>query len=578
MRSVLVCVLVFVVPHALPVAAPSSAETVAADPPFREVAAATGLDFVHFNGMSGERFLVEITGGGVALLDYDNDGDLDVYLVQGHMLGNGKSISDAILAPSHPLPLSDRLYRNDSLADGEFRFVDVTVASRIPPGGYGMGAATGDFDADGWADLYVTNFGSNRLLRNRGDGSFEDVTESSGADDPRWSVAASFFDFDLDGHLDLFVGNYLDFHFELHETCPSATGSPDYCGPLSYRAVMDRLLRNRGDGTFEDVSEGSGIAGAYGSALGATSEDFNGDGLPDLYVANDMVPNLLWTNAGGGRFEEDGLLSGAAVNGEGLPEASMGVDAVDFDDDGDVDLFLGHLAGETNTLYANDGAGLFRDSTVRTGLSGPSFQSTVFGTVWLDYNGDGRLDLATAAGAVTVIPALERAGDRFPLHQRNQLFRGTGSGTFEDVTERAGPAWQLSEVSRGIALGDIDNDGDPDLVIANNGGPVRLLENTSSFRCWSGIRARLRPGASDAMGSSLEVRAGDRSIRRRIRTDGSYASARDPRVLIAGDVCAPAALRIVSADGSEKRWVGPPGSAYLEIYVDSGAAAASGAS
>ncbi len=543
-----------------------------ADPLFEELPAASGLDFVHFNGMSGEHYLLEITGGGAALVDYDRDGDLDVFLVQGEMLA-GKPLARATFAPKHPLPLTDRLYRNDTPQEGPPRFVDVTEPSGIPPGGYGMGVAAADYDGDGWTDLYITNYGQNRMLRNRGDGTFEDATERTGTGEPRWSVAAAFVDFDRDGHLDLFVGNYLDFHFALHKECPSSTGAPGYCGPLAYQPVTDRMFRNRGDGTFEDVSASTGIGSEAGTGgtLGAVAADFNGDGWADLYVAHDMLPNRLWINREGRLFEDEALFSGSAVNGTGLPEASMGVAAGDPDDDGDEDLFLAHLRGETNTFFANDGTGLFRDETVRFGLAGPSLKQTSFGAAFVDFDGDGDLDLATANGAVRILESLARLGDPFPLHQTNQLFERSEAGTYRDVSAAGGPDWLRSEVSRGLATGDLDNDGGVDLVVANNGGPVRAFRSAAPPQCWLGVRALDARAGSDVHGSLVRLTSAPsigqpagRSRQRRIHSDGSYASASDPRVLIA-QPCneRPSALTIAWPGGGRLELDDPPTRSYL---------------
>ena len=502
---------------------------------FVDRAAELGIDFVHFNGMSGEFYFPEMTGPGGALFDYDNDGDLDLYLAQGAMMGPGKTIPQATIAPEHPLPLRDRLYRND-LETGQdgapvLKFTDVTAASGIQPGGYGMGVAAGDIDNDGWTDLYVTNFGSNRLYRNRGDGTFEDVTGSSGTDDKRWSVSAAFLDYDRDGWLDLYVGNYVDFSYAVHKVCSTATGARDYCGPLAYSPEPDRLFRNRGDGTFEDVSIKAGLAAAPGSALGVVGADLNGDGLIDLYVGNDEMPNFLWLNQGDGTFLDDALLSGSALNYQGKPEASMGVDAGDFDNDGDEDLFMAHLVGETNTLYVNDGSGVFRDATRMIGLGNPSWNFTAFGTVWLDFDNDGDLDLVTVNGAVKTIEALAQVDDPYPLHQINQLFRND-EGKFTEVTPATG-SFTLSEVSRGAASGDVDNDGDVDLLIINNAGPARLVINqSSSDAAWVGLRL-VDGSGRDALGARVRLLTADgRNLWRRVRSDGSYASALDPRLTV----------------------------------------------
>ncbi|MDH3744835.1 MAG: CRTAC1 family protein [Acidobacteriota bacterium] len=504
---------------------------------FSDEAAEAGLDFVHFNGMSGDYYMAEVTGAGVGLLDYDNDGDLDVYLLQGAMLGPGKTIDDAILPPPGEPPFKDRLYRNDlgdlDIGDGRLSFTDVTEESGLEATGYGMGVATGDFDGDGWVDLYVTNLGANQLWHNNGDDTFTDVTRGSGAGDELWSVPAAFFDYDGDGRLDLFVGNYIAADFDNRTICRDLAGGLDYCGPGAFAPLADRLLRGMGDGSFEDVTEAAGLTGGFGGALGVIVADFNGDSKPDIYVANDGMANNLWLNQGAGTFVDEALLAGCALSGQGKAEASMGVDAADYDGDGDLDLFMTHLTGESNTLYLNDGSGLFEDASVDSGLGPPSRLFTSFGTGWFDYDNDGLLDLLTVSGAVKKIESQARAGDPLPLHLPNQLFRNLGGARFRDVSAEAGAVFELSEVSRGTAFGDLDNDGDADAVIANNSGPVRLLVNHVGNRNhWLGVRLVGAESLVDQLGARVAlVRPGGEVLWREVRTARGFASAHDPRVL-----------------------------------------------
>ena len=545
---------------------------------FTDRAAEWGLDFTHFNGMTGRFTIAEVTGAGGALFDYDNDGDLDLYLAQGNLLGPAASADQAVFPPPGPLPLGDRLFRNDLAiaADGSraARFVDVTEASGIDGVEYGMGAATGDFDGDGWTDLYVINFGANRLWRNNGDGTFEDVTAASGAGDRRWTGAATFFDFDGDDRLDLFIGNYLAYSVAQNRTCIGETGIRDYCGPQSYEPEPDRLLRNRGDGAFEDVTARSGIGVAFGPALGALAADLDGDGRADLYVANDQAPNQLWLNQGDGTFVDEALLAGTALNRDGQMEASMGVDAADFDGDGDEDLFLAHLSRESNTLYVNDGRGLFRDRTQETGLASPSWRATAFGAGWLDYDNDGRLDLFTANGAVYIQFELDRDNDPYPLHQTNQLFRGLAGGRFEEVGAEGEPELRRSEVSRGAMFGDLDNDGDTDIVVSNNSGPARLLINQAGSRAsWLGLRlvsgqlSRYLPGSRVAVATG----ASGPPAWRRPRTDGSFASARDPRQIVGlGAATSVDRVEVHWPDGRVVAWRGLDPGSYLTLFRDAG--------
>ena len=341
---------------------------------FVDATGSAGIDFVHWNGMSGAFYMPENMSGGGALFDADGDGDLDLYLLQGQMLGTGKTPAESIFPPPAGDPPSDRFYRNELIPHGTLRFTDVTTAAGLSTGspGYAMGVAAGDYDNDGRVDLYVSSFGANRLLRNQGPGkdgivTFEDVTTAAGADDQRWSVATLFFDYDGDGRLDLYIGNYLDFTFKTHRPCTTRTGVRDYCDPDAFAPVPDRLLRNLGPGadgtiTFEDVTETSGLSREFGKALGAVAADLDDDGRLDLYVANDGTPNQLWLNQGDGTFRDEALLAGCALSGEGRAEASMGLDAADFDADGDLDLFMTHFTTESHTLYRNEGGGFLRTS------------------------------------------------------------------------------------------------------------------------------------------------------------------------------------------------------------------------
>jgi len=541
-----------------------------------DVTTSSGLDFVHFNGMSGKLYFIEMMGGGGALFDYDRDGDLDAYLVQGHMLGEKETLDDALFPPVHHGPMTDRLYRNDSeTTDGEtkLRFTDVTAESGINSTGYGMGVASGDIDNDGYPDLYVMNYGSNVLWRNLGNGRFEDITDKAGVDDARWSVSASFVDIDRDGLLDLYVANYLKHDITKHKICRMSKRVIDYCGPSYNAGETDRLFRNLGNGRFEDISGKSGIEKHSGGALGVIAADFNDDDWVDLYIANDGVSNLLWINQHDGTFVDEALLGGVAVNRDGMAEGSMGVDAQDYDGDGDNDIFITHFDQETNTLYVNDGSGWFEDESVASGLGNPSFQHTGFGAAWLDLDNDGWLDLYTVNGAVKKKEALVLAGDPYPLHETNQLFLGDASGAYRDVSARAGAALGVSQVSRGAAFGDVDNDGDSDILVANNAGKVQLLLNaTGQDNNWLGLVLQTETGR-DALGAVATLIYDDDAVLvRRSRSDGSYASANDPRVLfgLGDNPVKLAGVEVLWSDGARERWHELPVRRYHTLRQGSG--------
>lgn len=528
-------------------------------------AAEWGLDFVHFNGMSGHLYFSEMMGSGVAFFDYDQDGDVDIYLVQGTVLGDETELANADPQPQHPWPLTDRLYRTDLFYDeaGAVRvqFVDVTELAAIDSLGYGMGVAVGDIDNDGFPDLYVTNAGPNHLMHNQGDGTLRGITEQSGTGDRKWGVSAAFVDYDGDGFLDLYSGNYVEYRLATDKKCFATNGRSDYCGPLAYLSEVDTLYRNRGNLDFEDVSVASGIRSEPpGNGLGVVGADFNGDGWMDIYVANDQVPNKMWMNQGDGTFVNDAILSGTAVNEAGQPEASMGLVVGDFNGDGYEDLFMSHLNMETNTLYLNDGTGLFVDATRDSGLGHASWSFTGFGIALFDYDLDGNLDLYIANGAVRLIEELRRINDPYPVHQTNQLFHGLGEARFEEVTAQAGEVFALSEVSRGVARGDVDGDGDPDLIMSNSSAPARLLVNEQQTgHSWLGVSLALGAAGRTVAGSMVEVSAAAGTQMRRASTDGSYASAHDPRVLFGlGKDTGPVSIRVDWAGGGSTEVRGIP--------------------
>jgi enediyne biosynthesis protein E4 len=548
---------------------PSPPPSAAAVAPFTEVAHDAGIVFRHVNGMSGEFYYPEIIGAGLALFDYDNDGRLDLLVLQGTALTPGHP-------PAAPTCIA-RLFHNETTAPAagpaHLKFTDVTEASHLCSRGYGMGIAVGDVDGDGFVDVFITHFGTpNQLFRNNGDGTFSDITNKAGVGgDGRWGASASFVDFDRDGHLDLFVANYVDYTLAKNSKCFASTSVRDYCAPSSYKPVPGTLYRNRGDGRFEDVSVRAGITSAFGAGLGVMAIDLNDDGWPDLYVANDGNPNQLFINQKNGTFRNEAPLRGCAVNADGAAEAGMGIDIADFDGNGTEDIFLTHLTREKSTLFYNRGGGYFEDRSVEVGVAAPSIPFTGFGTAFLDYDNDGWLDIVAANGAVHLIEELRSKGDPFALHQRKQLFHNNGNGHYDDVTPKAGAAFALSEVGRGLAVGDLDNDGGIDFVVNNNNGPLRIFQNQVGGKAaWLGLR--LLAGKRDAYGARVELKRNHApTLWRRVRADGSYLSANDPRLLIGlGAQTQIDSLDVHWPDGTTERFPVPSLRRYTTLVQGSG--------
>lgn len=494
-------------------AAGAQADADAGTPWFRDDAAASGLDFRHVTGAKPERpYFPEIVGGGGALYDLDDDGDLDAYLVQSGTLYEPGSAAGR-----------NRLYWNQ----GNGTFVDGTEGSGADDRGYGMGATVGDFDGDGDPDLYVTNCGPNALLRNDGGGRFVDVTAASGTGDPGWGTSAAFADLDLDGDLDLFVANYVTWSLETEIDCVGPAGDLGYCVPTHYDSPSrDTLYRNNGDGTFTDVSETAGMVGTFGNGLGVVCADVTGDGLPEIIVANDKLFDHLWINEGNLQFQEDALIRGCACDEDGYAKAGMGMAIVDYDDDGDRDFLVVNFSQETDSYYENEGDGYFFDRSVSIGLGFKTKKYTRFGVGFRDFNNDGRLDLYFANGRVT-LPSGSYQGD--PFGETNLLFAGQADGTLDEVLPRGGTAAEQKLTSRAAIFGDVDNDGGVDVLVVNRDGPVQMLRNVRERGAWAGFRVRERSGA-DALGAALTLQVGAATVHRDVISAQSYLAASDPRV------------------------------------------------
>ena len=481
---------------------------------FSNITAQAGINFKHENGASREKYMPETMGSGVVVLDYDNDGWPDIFFV------NGGSFADERVAAR----ARHRLYRNN----GNGTFTDVSAASGIGISGFGMGACSADYDNDGFADLYVTSVGSNRLYRNNGAGGFIDVTDKAGVAAGLWSTSCAFGDVDNDGYLDLFVTRYVDFGVNNNKYCRLIENVRTYCHPNVYKGLSSILYHNNGDGTFTDVSREAGIY-KIGNGLGVVFGDYDKDGWVDIYVANDSTPNFLFHNKGAGKFEETGFWAGVAVRSDGKAMSGMGTDMGDINGDGLLDIFVTNLDGQTHSLYRNMGKGLFTDVTLQSGVGEATLPFVGFGTAFFDYDNDTDLDLAIANG--DVLDNVKLLRDSSSYEQLHLLLQNDGTGKFRNVGPMSGPGFATKRASRGLAIGDLDNDGDLDIVIANVGQTPELLRNDGGNRSNSLlIRTLGSKSDRDGIGARLKLSIGNKILVREVKAGSSYLSQSDLRV------------------------------------------------
>lgn len=518
-------------------------------PPFVEVpAASSGIDFVHTSGKSEQKYLPESTGAGCAFIDYDSDGWMDIYLVNSGPCD--------FWTPAKPL--RNALYRNNR--DGTF--TDVTERAGVLGGGYGMGAAVGDYNGDGYPDLYLTQYGRSILYRNNGDGTFTDVTQKAGVGAPGWASSAVWFDYDNDGRLDLFVCRFVDFSKLKHHVCnapniAALAGVNEYCYPRIFDPMASWLFHNNGDGTFTDVSQRMGISDNPGKAWGVVATDVNNDGFLDLFVANDTTANFLFVNRGGNHFEEIGFTAGVAYGPGGKARSGMGVDSGDFDQDGWMDLFVTNLDHEFYGLYRNEHDETFADRAGPTGIARASQLMSGWGVKYFDFDNDGNLDLIIANGHPDDL--IDRINPGVTYQESLLLFQNTDSG-LKNITSQSGPVFSRQISARGLALGDFDNDGCVDVLISvNNGAPLLLRNNAGRDNHWLGVKLVGKKANPDAIGARLTYQAGDLKRSRMKVGGGSYLSSHDPRVVLGLG-------RHTKIDWLEVKWPLPGGA--VERFVD----------
>ncbi len=475
----------------------------------RDVTDQTGITFQHTDGGSGRRYIMETVSAGLALFDYDGDGDVDIYFLNGAPL-KGTSVT--------VLP-KNALYRND----GNWRFTDVTDKAGVGDTGYGLGVAAGDYDNDGDVDLYLNNYGPNVLYRNNGDGTFTDVTKEAGVDNGfQVGAGTCFLDMDKDGDLDLYVSNYLEFSYETHVAC-TTNGIPVYANPRHYPPVPDTLYRNNGNGTFTDVSKESGVGLYPGWGMGIVCGDYDNDGDTDVFIGNDVAENFLFQNDGTGKFEEMGLLTGAAYDLHGDEQGSMGVDCGDYDNDGWLDFLVTSYQNQLATLYKNLGDGTFQDVTLLTGAGAGTLPNVTWGNSFVDFDNDGDRDLFIACGHLQ--DNVELYDDTSTYHERNLLHMNTGDGNFVDVSDKSGDGLLVKLSSRGAGFDDLDNDGDVDVVILNSRERPTILKNdTANDNHWIQVRLIGTKTNRDGVGAHVKVVAGDLSLIDEVHSGRGYQS------------------------------------------------------
>ncbi len=465
----------------------------------RDVTRQTGISFIHTDGSGGRRYIVETVCCGLALLDYDRDGDVDVYFLNGAPLPGTK-----VPVPPKTVPPKNALYRND----GNWKFTDVTEQAGVGDTGYGLGVCAGDYDNDGDLDLYLNNFGPNVLYRNNGDGTFTDVTKQAGVENGRQvGAGACFLDMDQDGDLDLYVANYVDFTYGKHQT-RLVNGFPAYVGPMLYNPLPDTLYRNEGNGTFTDVTAESGVAAHPGPGMGMICADYDGDGDTDVIVGNDAAANFVFRNDGTGKFEEVGLLAGLAYDLHGVGHGTMGVECGDYNNDGRLDFHMTSYHGQWATLYQSLGDGLFEDVTRSSRAGTATYSEVTWGNGLVDFDNDGDRDLFIACGHLQ--DNVERWDDTKTYSARNLLLMNTGKGQFVNVSDQCGSGLASQLSSRGVAFDDLDNDGDIDVVVLNSRRRPTVLRNESpTTNHWIQIRLCGTKANRDGVGARVKLTAGD---------------------------------------------------------------------